>query len=170
MSDDATKDASTEEQEGTAAPLEGEQQDTSPGGEQKTYTEDYVKELRAENAKHRMKAKEYESKLADIEDAEKSESQKLQEELESTRNRLADYERREEQANWARTVSEETGVEASVIRGSSIEEMREHAELLKSFITPKSGAAYVPHSGTGGERIQTGTYESGRERARGSAA
>lgn len=137
--------------------------------EPKTFDEAYVKELRAEAAKYRTQAKENAEaakRLAELEEASKTEQQKQAERLEAAEKRLAEYERREQVQAWTAEVSKETGVPAEALRGSSLEEIKAHAESLKSLITPPRGAGYVPGSGTGGERAPDKSVNSGRERAR----
>lgn len=140
--------------------------------EPKTFDAEYVKGLRAEAAKYRTQAKENAEaakRLAEIEESNKSEAQKHVERLEVAEKRLAEYERREQVAAWADEVSKDTGVPVAALRGSSFEEIKAHAETLKSLITPPKGAGVVSASGTGGERVPTGTVQSGRDRARSSA-
>lgn len=137
--------------------------------EPETFDKDYVKKLREESAKYRTQAKENAEaakRLAEMEEAQKTESQRQAEALEAANARLAEYERREQMAGWVAHVSKDTGVPASALRGSTLEEIEAHAEELKSLITPPKGAGYVPGSGTGGEQAPSKSIQSGRERAR----
>ena len=47
-------------------------------------------------------------------------------------NRIAAYEAKQQQAEWAEQVARETGVPASILRGSSLEELQAHAEAIKA--------------------------------------
>lgn len=109
--------------------------------EPKTFDESYVKKLREEAAKYRTQAKENAEaaeRLSEIEESQKSEAQRQAEALEATQAELAAYKQREQVQSWASEVSKESGVPASALRGSSLEEIQAHAEELKSLITPDS--------------------------------
>jgi hypothetical protein len=51
--------------------------------------------------------------------------------------RLADATSREQVSGWRAEVARDTGLPADVLRGSSLEEMREHAESLKALLRPR---------------------------------
>lgn len=89
-------------QEAEATPAEGQEPEaTKEGqkptaepekkeGETKTFDESYVKELRAENAKHRKEAQEAKAKAQEYEDAQKSELEKAQSKLQRAEQEKAD--------------------------------------------------------------------------------
>lgn len=58
---------------------QNDEQDAKDDGEAKTFSADYVKKLRDENAKHRKAAADARADAKKLEDRDKSESQKLQE-------------------------------------------------------------------------------------------
>lgn len=107
--------------------------------EGKKFDEAYVKKLRDEAAKYRTQAKENAQaaeRLAEIEEAQKSEAQRQAEALEAAQTELASYKEREQVRAWTEEVSKESGVPASALRGGSLEEIQAHADELKSLITP----------------------------------
>jgi hypothetical protein len=129
---------------------------------------------RAEAKKWETRAKENKSaadKLAEIENANKSEAEKLQARAEAAEKRAADLEAAEQQriakaeaarqvADWkAQIVADPKfeGVPASALRGSTEDELREHAAELKALLPDpnvrRGGGAYVPAEG----RQQTGS-------------
>lgn len=116
-------------------PVEAEAPITLPeGAEPKTFDAEYVAKLRAENAKHRTEAKanaDAAKRLAEIEEAAKSNEQKLAERLTAAEKRAADAER----ASFAA----EKGVPASFIHGSTPEEWEASAAeaLTWKGVTPK---------------------------------
>jgi len=92
---------------------------------------------KAEARKWETRAKENSEaakKLADIEEATKTEAQKQADKLAAAEAKVKDYEKREQIATWAKEVSEETGVPADVLSGSTKEELEAHAEKLKPLI------------------------------------
>lgn len=98
---------------------------------------------KAEARKWEARAKENKTaaeRLAEIEEAQKTEAQKLAERAEAAERKAAEYEKREQIAGWKSQVSQETGVPASALAGSSLEEIQAHAETLKPLITPAQPA------------------------------
>lgn len=73
-------------------------------------------------------------KLDEIEEASKTEAQKQAERMAKLEAKVKDYETREQIAAWAKEVSEETGVPAEVLSGSTKEELEAHAAKLKPLI------------------------------------
>jgi hypothetical protein len=112
---------------------------------------------KAEARKWEARAKENKSaaeKLAELEEAQKTEAQKLADRAAAAEAKAAEYERKEQVAKWKDEVAEKTGVPAKALAGSSLEEIRAHAETLKPLIAPaepqtRKGAIgpYVPSEG-----------------------
>jgi len=73
-------------------------------------------------------------RLRELEEASKTEAEKQAEELERLRKENQGYKTAEQIAAWAKEVSEETEVPASLLRGSTKEELTAHAEQLKPLI------------------------------------
>lgn len=167
---DEQKSTQDDQQAGPADDLQ------QPQNEPETFDKDYVKKLREESAKYRTQAKENADaakRLAEMEEAQKTESQRQAEALEAANSRLAEYERKEQVAGWVAQVSDDYSVPASALRGSTLEEIEAHAEDLKSFMKAPDGNAgeirnrqgYVPSAGTGGERPPRPTYDEIKQRA-----
>ena len=78
----------------------------------------------------------------------------------------------ERHGNLIRKVSEDTGVPGSLLRGTTEDELRAHAEEIKSFTSGRSSSrkpGHSPHTGTGSERPIKPSTDTGRERARAAA-
>lgn len=109
--------------------------------EPKTFDESYVKKLREEAAANRVKLKEYE-------DRDKSELQKALERAEAAekavadrdeadRQRVADERAALELAELRTAVAQEKGIaDASILAGTTREELEAHADKLKPLINP----------------------------------
>lgn len=70
-------------------------------------------------------------RLAQLEDAQKTAEQKQAERVQELERENAGFKAERQQRAWAKEVSTETGVPAEVLRGSTLEEIQAHAELLK---------------------------------------
>lgn len=108
--------------------------------EAKSFDEAYVKKLRDEAAGYRTRLKE-------IEDANKTDEQRLKDELEQAQAKVKDYETREQIGKWKAEVAEATGIPAAALAGSTLEEITAHSETLKSLIPKKPGGPVVPGAG-----------------------
>ena len=84
--------------------------------------------------------------LKTIEDSKKTDLQKLQDRLDAIEAENKSYKAKEQVSAWAKEVSDETGVPAELLRGSTLEEMEAHAEVLKKY-TAKGGAPIVKSDG-----------------------
>ena len=73
-------------------------------------------------------------RLREIDAASKTQAEKDAEELARLRKENEGYKSREQIAAWAKEVSEETEVPADLLRGSTKEELKAHAEQLKPLI------------------------------------
>lgn len=110
---------------------------------------------KAEARKWESRAKENSAaaqRLAEIEEASKSEAQKAAERMASLESKVQEYETREQIAKWKADVAETTGVPAFALAGSTKEEIEAHALTLKPLIAseaPRKGAVgpYVPTEG-----------------------
>ena len=91
------------------------------------------------------------AKLAEIEEASKTEAEKAAERLAELEGKVKDYEQREQVAAWKAEISAETGVPANVLAGSTKDEIAAHAESLKPLIGQAQPAdpAYRPIPGEG---------------------
>lgn len=50
-------------------------------------------------------------------------------------------------AGWVKQVSEKTGVPANALRGNTLEELQEHAAILKPLVNPAPKLPHVPNPG-----------------------
>lgn len=97
-------------------------------------------EARAKENREAAKANEDAAqRLAEIEEANKTEAEKQAEDLAAAQKRIAEYERREQEAQWAKEVAEDTGIPVEALRGSTKEALEAHAQQLKSL-----GVGQVP--------------------------
>ena len=129
--------------------LEGAETDENPSAEgSRTYTQEEfeaaleaaVKERTAGAVRERVdRANRQRKELA-------SEKKGLEDQLAALTAELADYKQKEQIRQLAKQVSEETGVPADVLRGGTEEELRAHAESLKSLIG-KPSAPFVGSDG-----------------------
>ena len=66
-------------------------------------------------------------------------------------SKLEGYQEKQQRAEWAKQVSDETGIPASVLRGDTLEDLKAHAEELKQVIKPyptiQAGAIPKEHMG-----------------------
>lgn len=112
---------------------------------------------KAEARKWESRAKENKSaaeRLAELEESQKTEAQKLADRAAAAEAKVATYETEKQVAAWKADVSKETGVPAAALSGSTLEELQAHAEVLKPLITqapqePQAPLApHVPSEGT----------------------
>lgn len=92
---------------------------------------------KAESRKWEQRAKENKAaaeRLAEIEEASKTEAQKQAERTAELEAKVKEYETREQIAAWKAEVSKETGVPAVALAGSTKEEIEAHAATLKPLI------------------------------------
>lgn len=171
MSTTPTEPTPTPEQQPSAvAAAEPATPPTDPAPAQET---DWKAEARKWEARSKENA-EAAKRLAEIEEASKTEAQKQAEKLAEYEAKVREYETREQIAAWANEVSMETGVPAVVLKGSTKEELEAHAAQLKPLIgqpaapeVPRPGA--VPTIGqtpTGTPNIPIGEQISAAEQAR----
>ena len=84
-------------------------------------------------------------RLAEIEEASKTEAQKAAERLAAAEAKVAEFEQREQVAKWKDEVAKATGVPAAALAGSSKDEIEAHAETLKPLIAGQTKAAVGPY-------------------------
>lgn len=108
---------------------EGQEPQDKPQGESKTYDEDYVKQLRSENAKRRIKEQQLEERLEELEGANKSEAEKAQAKATKAEQRAAEAE-----AKLLRfEVAQEKNVPAKLVpllTAASREDLEAQADLI----------------------------------------
>lgn len=76
------------------------------------------------------------ARLDQLEAESKSELQKAQEQSAELQRQLEAYRLREQRDQWAKEAASETGVDASLIRGNTAEEMLAHAQAIKEAMRP----------------------------------
>lgn len=115
-----------------------------PHGDPKTEDVDWKAMSRKweERAKANKQAAE---ELEKLKEAQMSEQEKVAKRTREMETKLARYEAEKQQAEWREKVAKDTGVPASVLRGSTLEEMQEHAQSLKEILEPKPKAPSVPN-------------------------
>lgn len=86
------------------------------------------------------------ARLAEIEEASKTEAQKAAERLAALEAENAAFKQKEQVAAWAAEVSEATGVPSAALRGGTKEELAAHAETLKALIAAPRGPV-IPSQG-----------------------
>jgi len=123
-----------------ATPTEPNPQPQAPAQEPET---DWKAQARKweERAKENAKAAE---RLAELEEAAKTEEQKRAEQLAELQAKVTEYETREQIAAWKAEVAEATGVPANALAGSTKEEIEAHAETLKPLIAQPQPAKPQP--------------------------
>src|SRR5690625_983760 len=102
---------------------------------------------KAEARKWEQRAKENSAaakRLAELEEAAKTEEQKRAEELEALRAKVTEYATREQIHACKADVSKETGVPANVLAGSTLEEIKAHAEQLRPLIAAQAPVKPAP--------------------------
>lgn len=134
-----TPDGEKPAETGSATPPEAPAQDATDWKSEARKWEDRAKQN-----------KEAADRLAEIEEANKSEAQKQAEALEKTQSELKGYQQREQVQKWANSITEDSHIPASALRGSTEEELREHHEQLKSLITAPEQPSSDPVPGIHG--------------------
>lgn len=111
-----------------------ETQPTVEEAQQKTFTQEDVDRIVGERIKReREKYADYDDlkAKANASDETKSELEQLRERAESAERKANELEHANQLRAWAEQAASETGVPASVLRGSTLEELQEHARLIK---------------------------------------
>lgn len=106
-----------------------------------------------DNAKSNAeKAKQFDA----LEEANKSEIEKLQARVEAAEKWKADREQKDAAAATAAEVAKEKGVPVSALRGSTREELEAHADELLSILPQKPPAPSADGQGNNGDQIGDG--------------
>lgn len=111
---------------------------------------------KAESRKWEARAKENSdaaARLAEIEEAKKSDDQKKDEALNAALAKVKEFEAREQSAAWAKEITEGSKIPADALRGSTREELEAHFNQLQSIMPadePKKGAVGPYVAGEGG--------------------
>lgn len=103
---------------------------------------------KAESRKWEARAKENSAaaaRLAELEEASKTEAQKAAERLAAAEAKVKAFETREQVATWRAEVAKESGVPVEALAGSTREELAAHAAILKPLVTP--GAPVIKTQG-----------------------
>ena len=131
------------------APGQGAESAENPSiGDSRTYTQEEfeaaleaaVKERTAGAVRER--ADRLNKQKRELSNANKT----LEEQVATLAQELEQYKQKEQMHEIARKVSEETGVPAEVLRGTTEEELKAHAETLKAYFK-KPSAPYVESDG-----------------------
>lgn len=86
-------------------------------------------------------------RLAEIEEASKSELEKALARAEQAESRIQAFESEKQIKQWKDEVAEATGVPAAALSGSTREEIEAHASVLKPFIQDANRGPVVPSAG-----------------------
>lgn len=149
-----------------APPVEPQQ---PQDGEAKTFDADYVAKLRQEAAKYRTEAKanaDAAARLAEIEEANKTEAQKLADRLAAAEAKAQEAELRALRSD----VSREKGVPAELLSGTTAEELNAAADRLLAFRGEAPKPPVAPRGdwqGNVGEPIGNGAAQLSREDLKG---
>lgn len=125
--------------------------------ETKSFTQEQVNALLAETKrKEREKFADYDdvkakaAQLDQIEQASKTETQKALDRAAELEKELSTYKTKEQVAAWAAEITKDSEIPASVLRGSTREELEQHFEQLKS-LAPKPKRTSAPTGQPTGE-------------------
>lgn len=163
MSDEGTPEGTPDQggNSGTTPPATNEWKPPATQEELNRIIADRVKRAEAKYAdapELRKKAAEYDKLV----DSQKTELERIQARAEAAERRAADLEAAEAKraaeaeqarqvADWKTAIAKDTGVPASALRGSTKEDLQQHAEELKALMpdpnTRRVGGAYVPAEG-----------------------
>ena len=113
--------------------------------EPKSFTQEQVDQIVEKRlAKERGKYKDYDElkskamKLDEMENAGKSELDKLKESNAALRKQIDDAAAEKQHAEWVSEVAKDKGVPAELLRGSTEDELEAHADLLQAALHPAS--------------------------------
>lgn len=113
--------------------------------EPKSFTQEQVDQIVERRlAKERGKYKDYDElkskamRLDEMENAGKSELDKLKESNAALRKQIDDAAAEKQHAEWVSEVAKDKGVPAELLRGSTKDELEAHADLLRAALHPAS--------------------------------
>ena len=123
---------------GVSMPDNTAQQDTTAEFQAITSQEQLDNVIKSRLSRERAKYADYDelkskaARLDELEQANKTELEKANERANELQRQVDAYHAKEQREQWAREASQATGVDASLIRGDSAEEMLAHAQAIKS--------------------------------------
>lgn len=109
-----------------------------------------AEKLKAESRKWESRAKDNAKaaqRLAEFEEAQKTELQKAAERAEKAEKQLQQLESERQIAGWKAEVADATGIPVAALRGSTREELQAHADELKPLLDQSRRGPYVPTPG-----------------------
>lgn len=126
--------------------------------EPKSFTQETVNALVADaKRKEREKFADYDdvkakaSRLDEIEESSKTETQKALDKAAALESELNQYKSKEQISQWAAEITKDSEIPASVLRGSTKEELEQHFEELKG-LAPKPKRTSAPTGQPTGEQ------------------
>lgn len=133
--------------EGGSADGDAARPDETSGNGEPVDWEARYKEALAHSRDWEKKAKTNKTAADELErlrESQMSESEKAARRTQELEAKVAAYEAEKQQAQWRAQVAEQTGVPADALRGSTLEEMQVHADVLKPLIHPAPKLPVVP--------------------------
>jgi len=134
-----------------------EEQKTESKTEQKTFSQDQLNALVADaKRKEREKFADYDdlktkaATLDEIEQSSKTETQKALDKAAELETELNKYRTKDQVTQWAAEITKDSEIPASVLRGSTKEELEQHFEELKG-LAPKPKRTSAPAGTPSGE-------------------
>lgn len=116
-----------------------------------TFTQEQVNTMLAEQKrKHGEKYADYDDlkakagKFDELEEQSKTDLQKMTERAEAAEKRIAAFEAKEQVASWAADIVKGSNIPASVLRGSTREELEAHFNELKDLAPQQQKRTPVP--------------------------
>lgn len=146
--------AETAAVETTAAPAEDAAAEDTTEQKKPTETVEFWKSKAREQEKRAKENAAAAKRLADLEESQKSETQKLLERAEAAEGVAYALKAAEEIRDIKAKVSKQTGVPADVLRGSDLDEIEAHAASLKALLPEPRKPGQVPAEG---RTVTTGT-------------
>lgn len=144
----------SEQNEADAVETTAPDADESTDREQKpTETVDFWKSKAREQEKRAKENATAAKELAAIKDADKTELQRERDAREAAQREAADLRAAREVDDWKAQVSKKSGIPADVLRGSTLEDLEDHAASLKALLPEPRTPGHVPTEGrtvTGG--------------------
>ncbi len=83
--------------------------------------------------------------LEKLKESQMSETEKAAKRTQELEAQVAAYKAKEQQAEWKTQVSAATGIPAEALRGSTLEEIQAHADILKPLMHPAPKLPNVPN-------------------------
>ena len=83
--------------------------------------------------------------LEKLKESQMSETEKAAKRTQELEAQVAAYKAKEQQAEWKTQVSAKTGIPAEALRGSTLEEIQAHADILKPLMHPAPKLPNVPN-------------------------